>query len=87
MNEVSTIDRVIKIVSEQLDIDKEDKELNESTAIVDDLGADSLEVIELVMHLEEAFEIEMPEDEMSKLRTIGDIAEAIDRGLAKKEGK
>lgn len=84
MNEVSTIDRVIKIVSEQLEIDKE---LNESTSIVDDLGADSLEVIELVMHLEEAFEIEMPEDEMSKLKTIGDIAEAIDRGLAKKEGK
>ena len=77
MSEEKTIDRVIKIVSEQLGLGP-DKKITESTSIVDDLGADSLEVIEMVMKMEEEFGIAMPEEETSKLKTVGDIVKAID---------
>lgn len=81
MGEQKTIDRVIKIISEQLELDS-DRKLTEATSVVDDLGADSLEVIELVMKMEEEFGVEMPEEETSKLKTVGDIVKAIDAKLA-----
>ena len=73
--------RVIKIISEQLELDP-NKELTESTSVVDDLGADSLEVIELIMKMEEEFGVEMPEEETTKLKTVGDIVKAIEEKLA-----
>ena len=71
---MSTIDeRVIKLICEQLGV-KEDEIQNESS-FVDDLGADSLDTVELVMALEEEFETEIPDEEAEKITTV---QEAID---------
>ena len=61
-------DRVIKIVSEQLGV-KED-EIKSEASFVEDLGADSLDTVELVMALEEEFETEIPDDEAEKITTV-----------------
>jgi acyl carrier protein len=67
--EMSTIDeRVKKIVVQQLGV-KED-EVNDSSSFVDDLGADSLDTVELVMALEEEFECEIPDEEAEKITTV-----------------
>jgi acyl carrier protein len=66
---MSNIDeRVKKIVVEQLGV-KED-EVNDSSSFVDDLGADSLDTVELVMALEEEFECEIPDEEAEKITTV-----------------
>lgn len=66
---MSTIEeRVKKIVVEQLGV-KED-EVTENASFVDDLGADSLDTVELVMALEEEFEIEIPDEEAEKITTV-----------------
>lgn len=71
---MSTIEeRVKKIVAEQLGV-KED-EVNNSSSFVEDLGADSLDTVELVMALEEEFETEIPDDKAEKITTV---QEAID---------
>ena len=70
-------DRVKKIVAEQLGV-KEDEVSNESS-FVDDLGADSLDTVELVMALEEEFDTEIPDEEAEKITTV---KEAIDYILA-----
>ena len=72
--------RVRKIVSEQLGVNEADIK-NEST-FVDDLGADSLDVVELVMALEEEFETEIPDDEAEK---ITNVQQAIDYVVAHKK--
>jgi len=64
-------DRIQSIVAEQLGVDRAD--VTKDASILDDLGADSLDVVELVMTLEEAFEIEVPDDAVEEMRTIGDI--------------
>jgi acyl carrier protein len=67
--EMSNIDeRVKKIVIEQLGV-KED-EVNNGSSFVDDLGADSLDTVELVMALEEEFECEIPDEEAEKITTV-----------------
>jgi acyl carrier protein len=68
-------EKVQKIIAEQLGIDKEEVTLE--SQIVDDLGADSLDVIELVMVLEEEFDIEITDEESEKLLTVGDVVEYI----------
>ena len=70
-------ERVKKIVCEQLGV-KED-EVKASSSIVDDLGADSLDTVELVMALEEEFETEIPDEQAEKLTTV---QEAIDYIMA-----
>ena len=64
-------DRIHSIVAEQLGVDSAD--VTKDASILDDLGADSLDVVELVMTLEEAFDIEIPDDAVEEMRTIGDI--------------
>ena len=64
----SVEERVKKIVIEQLGV-KED-EVKEDASFVDDLGADSLDTVELVMALEEEFETEIPDDEAEKITTV-----------------
>lgn len=68
-------EKVQKIIAEQLGIDKE--EITEESQIVDDLGADSLDVIELLMMLEEEFDIEISDEEAEKLSTVGEIVEYV----------
>lgn len=64
-------DRIQSIVSEQLGVER--TEVTKDASILDDLGADSLDVVELVMTLEEVFNIEVPDDAVEEMRTIGDI--------------
>jgi acyl carrier protein len=68
-NNVSTIEeRVKKIVAEQLGVKLED--VTSEASFVDDLGADSLDTVELVMALEEEFELEIPDEEAEKISTV-----------------
>ena len=71
--------RVRKIVSEQLGTD-DDKIKNESS-FVDDLGADSLDTVELVMALEEEFDTEIPDDEAEKITTVQQAIDYINKNL------
>jgi len=64
-------DRVSAIVVEQLGVSKE--ELAPGASFIDDLGADSLDIVELVMAMEEEFDIEIPDDDAEKIQTIGDV--------------
>jgi len=63
-------DRVADIIVEQLGITKE--EIVPEASFIDDLGADSLDIVELVMAMEEKFDIEIPDDDAEKIQTIGD---------------
>lgn len=67
--------KVIKITVEELSV-KED-EVNESVSFTDDLGADSLDVVELVMAFEEEFGIDIPDDDVGNLKTVGDAVNYI----------
>ena len=69
-------DKVKKIIVDQLDVE-EDK-VTEAASITDDLGADSLDVVDLVMSFEEAFDIELPDDQVEKIKTVGDIVKFIE---------
>lgn len=68
-------ERVIKIVVEQLGVDP--KEITVESSFVDDLGADSLDTVELVMALEEEFETEIPDEDAEKITTIQQAIEYI----------
>lgn len=69
-------DKVKKIIVDQLDVE-EDK-VTEAASITDDLGADSLDVVDLVMSFEEEFDIEIPDDQVEKNKTVGDIVKFIE---------
>lgn len=69
-------DKVKKIIVDQLDVE-EDK-VTEAASITDDLGADSLDVVDLVMSFEEEFDIEIPDDQVEKIKTVGDIVKLIE---------
>jgi len=63
--------KIMDIIANQLGVDKE--MVTPGANIVDDLGADSLDVVELVMALEEAFDTEIPDEDAEKIRTVQDI--------------
>ena len=73
-------DRVKKIVAEQLGVKEE--EVKAEASFVDDLGADSLDQVELVMALEEEFGKDIPEEEAEKLQTVGSVVAYIDSQAA-----
>jgi acyl carrier protein len=64
-------DKVIKLVMEQLDVTREECVLEAS--FIDDLGADSLDIVELLMEMEEAFGVEIADEELEKISTIKDV--------------
>lgn len=66
---MSIEERVIEIVASQLGVDKE--KVTPQSSFVNDLGADSLDMVELVMELEEEFDIDIPEDSADKIETVG----------------
>ena len=68
-------EKIREIVVEQLGVEEEKVTLESS--FVDDLGADSLDIVELVMALEEAFGVEIPASEAEKISTVGDVVEYV----------
>lgn len=70
-------DKVKEIVAEQLDVAED--QITMEAVITDDLGADSLDVVDLVMDLEDAFSIEIPDEAMADIKTIGDIVAYIEK--------
>ncbi|HVK04584.1 MAG TPA: acyl carrier protein [Armatimonadaceae bacterium] len=72
----STFDRVKKVVVEQLEVSED--QVTPTASFVDDLGADSLDVVELVMGLEEEFDVEIPDEDAEKIATVGDAIAYID---------
>ena len=73
-------EKIKKILADQLDVDAE--EMTADTKIADDLGADSLDVVELLMSIEDEFEVEIPDEEIENLKTIGDVVEYIQNNMA-----
>ena len=67
--------KIKEIVAEQLDYDID--KLTDDTLFVEDLSADSLEIVELVMALENEFDVEIPEDAVEKIKSIGDLADVL----------
>ncbi len=72
----TTFDKVKKIIVEQLGVDE--AEVTPEASITDDLGADSLDQVELVMAFETEFNIDIPDDEAEKIKTVGDAVTKID---------
>jgi len=69
--------KVRSILAEQLGVDL--AEVRPDARILDDLGADSLDVVEMVMSLEEAFDIEVPDEDVEELRTVADVERYVTR--------
>ena len=72
-------DRVVKMVAEQLGVKEEEVKLESS--FVDDLGADSLDTVELIMALEEEFDTEIPDEEAEKITTVQEAINYINNNL------
>ncbi len=72
---MAIIDKVKSIIVEQLGVEEEDIKMEAS--FVDDLGADSLDIVELVMALEEEFDLEIPDEDAEKIRTVGEAVKYI----------
>lgn len=70
-------DRVMDIVADQLSVDRE--KISPDTSFVNDLGADSLDTVELVMELEDEFDIDIPDDAAEKITTVGQAIEFIEK--------
>jgi len=68
-------EKVKKIIVEQLGVEEDEVTLESS--FIDDLGADSLDIVELIMALEEEFDLEIPDSEAEKISTVGDAVEYI----------
>jgi acyl carrier protein len=85
MKVASVEERVIKIVAEQLGVEKE--KITRDTSFVNDLGADSLDTVELVMELEEEFDITIPDEVAEKIQTVGQAIEHIERAVLSGEGR
>ena len=69
-------DRIKEILAEQLDADTE--EMTMDTDIARDLGADSLDVVELLMSIEDEFQVEIPDEEIENIKTIGELVKYIE---------
>ena len=74
---MSIEDKVMKIIAEKLSVDM--NEVVPEASFVDDLGADSLDLVELIMSMEEEFDIEIPDEEAEKLVTVKDAIDFIHR--------
>ena len=75
---MATFEKVRGIVADQLGVDAE--EVKEDSTFVDDLGADSLDIVELIMRFEDEFGVEIPDEKAEKIKTVNDIVKYIDGG-------
>ncbi len=73
---MSVAERVKQIIVEQLGVDE--SQVDPSASFVDDLGADSLDIVELVMAFEEAFELDIPDEDAEKIKTVKDAIDYIE---------
>ncbi|TMC71693.1 MAG: acyl carrier protein [Chloroflexi bacterium] len=80
MAQGNTYDRLKKIIVEQLGVDEVD--VKPEASFVDDLNADSLDLVELIMSLEEEFGMEISDEEAEKIKTVGDAQEYIEEHVA-----
>jgi len=80
---MSITEKVNDIISEQLGVKKE--EIKPESSFIDDLGADSLDTVEVVMALEEEFGIEIPDEDAEKITTVGEAVKYIEEKISKKE--
>ncbi len=71
------VEKVKQIIAEQLGV--EEAEITPSSSFIDDLGADSLDTVELVMALEENFDLEIPDEAAEKIRTVQDAVDYIEK--------
>ena len=69
-------DKIEDIIVEQLDV--EEDAVTMEASITEDLGADSLDVVDLVMSIEESFDVEIPDEEVENIKTVGDIVKYIE---------
>ena len=77
---MAIFDEVKEVIAEQLNVSED--EIKMESNFVEDLGADSLDVVELVMALEEKFEIEIPDSDAEKIATVKDVVEYIEKAKA-----
>ena len=70
------LEKVKEIVAESLNV--EESTLSETTSFKEDLGADSLDIFEMVMAFEEAFEVEIPSEDLEQITTVGDVVKYIE---------
>jgi len=77
VKKMSTFDKVKNIVVEQLGVSEADVQID--STFIDDLGADSLDIVELIMAFEEEFEIEIPDDAAEKIKTVRDAVDYIEK--------
>ena len=68
-------DKVKTIICDQLAVEPE--KVNESASFIEDLGADSLDIVELVMTMEEEFDLDIPDEDAEKIKTVGDVVKYI----------
>ena len=73
------LEKLKKIIVEVLNVDED--EISEDTTFIDDLGADSLDIFQIIMGIEEEFDIESPTEEAEKISTVGDAVEQIKNAL------
>ncbi|MCP1223342.1 acyl carrier protein [Sebaldella sp. S0638] len=70
------LDKIKTIVAEQLGVDE--SQVTEDASFIDDLGADSLDTVELIMAFEEAFDVEIPDEDAQKIKTVKDVIDYIE---------
>lgn len=75
MNPDAILEKVKEVIKEQLGV--EDDAIKLETSFIDDLGADSLDIVELIMALEEEFDMQIPDSEAEKISTVSDVVEYI----------
>lgn len=73
------LERMKEILVDQLDVDADS--ITEDSVITDDLGADSLDIVDLVMTLEEEFDLEIPDEDVEGMKTVGDILNYIENNI------
>ncbi|MBR6778619.1 MAG: acyl carrier protein [Clostridia bacterium] len=64
-------EKIISLIAEKLN--KKVEDINENTRLVEDLGADSLDIVELIMAFEDEFNVSLPDEEVAKMKTVGNI--------------
>jgi len=74
---MESMERIKKIIVDLLGVDK--SKITENSSFVDDLDTDSLDIVELIMAFEEEFDIEIPDKDVEKMKTVGDVIKYLDK--------